>query len=119
MVTATTVQASAHFIADRPRWRGVNAAMTLFGLLVEKYERELFTTFEIIRDNVKPLITRGDFAKAQRIVFRARSSINSFFDNVLVMSEDTKLRRNRLALLQAVSRLLGQIADYSQIVVQG
>jgi glycyl-tRNA synthetase beta subunit len=35
------------------------------------------------------------------------------------MSEDKKLRRNRLALLQEVSRLLGQIADYSRIVVQG
>ncbi len=102
-----------NILKDQPAYK-VNS-----DLLVEKHERELYTTFEIIRDNVKPLITRGDFAKAQRIVFRARSSINSFFDNVLVMSEDTKLRRNRLAMLQAVSRLMGQIADYSQIVVQG
>jgi glycyl-tRNA synthetase beta chain len=88
-------------------------------LLIEKEERELHTTFEIIRDNVQPLIASGDFAKAQRIVFRIRSTTNSFFDNVLVMDKDVKLRRNRLALLQEVSRLMDKIADYSQIVVQG
>ncbi len=89
------------------------------GLFVEKDERELYTSFQIIRDNIQPLIAKGDFVKAQRIVFRIRSCTNGFFDNVMVMAEDNKLRRNRLALLQAVSRLLIQIADYSRIVVQG
>jgi glycyl-tRNA synthetase beta chain len=86
-------------------------------LLTEKEERELHTTFEILRDNVLPLVGKGEYAQAQRMVFRIRSSINSFFDNVLVMDEDRKLQRNRLALLQEISRLLSQIADYSQIVV--
>jgi glycyl-tRNA synthetase beta chain len=51
------------------------------------------------------------------MVFRIRSSINTFFDHVLVMTEDKRLKRNRLALLQAISKLLNQIADYSQIVI--
>ena len=88
-------------------------------LLLEKQERELHTTFTIIRDNILPLITIGDFAKAQRMVFRMRSSINDFFDHVLVMADDKRLQRNRLALLQEISRLLSQIADYSLVVVQG
>jgi glycyl-tRNA synthetase beta chain len=86
-------------------------------LLFEKQERELYTTFTIIQENVLPMIADGDFAKAQRMVFRMRSSINSFFDHVLVMEEDQRLRRNRLALLQAISKLLNQIADYSKVVV--
>ncbi len=86
-------------------------------LLCEKEERELYTTFEILRDNVQPLVGKGDYAQAQRMVFRIRTSINSFFDYVLVMDEDKKLQRNRLAMLQAISRLLLKIADYSQIVV--
>jgi glycyl-tRNA synthetase beta chain len=89
------------------------------GLFVEKDERGLYTSFKIIRDNIQPLIAKGDFVKAQQIVFRIRSCTNSFFDNVMVMAEDNMLRRNRLALLQAVSRLLIQVADYSRIVVQG
>lgn len=88
-------------------------------LLLEKQERELHTMFTIIRDNILPLIAVGDFAKAQRMIFRMRSSINDFFDHVLVMAEDKRLQRNRLALLQEISRLFSQIADYSLVVVEG
>ncbi len=88
-------------------------------LLLEKQERELHTTFTIIRDNILPLIAVGDFAKAQRMIFRMRSSINDFFDHVLVMTEDKRIQRNRLALLQEISRLFSQIADYSLVVVEG
>lgn len=88
-------------------------------LLLEKQERELHTTFSIIRDNILPLIAAGDFAKAQRMIFRMKSSINEFFDYVLVMADDKRLRRNRLAILQEISQLLGRIADYSQVVIEG
>lgn len=88
-------------------------------LFFEKQERELYTTFTIIKENILPLISRGDFSKAQRIAFRIRSSINNFFDHVLVMDDDKRIRQNRLALLQAISKLLIQIADYSQVVIKG
>jgi glycyl-tRNA synthetase beta chain len=86
-------------------------------LFTETEERELFTSFSIIKDNALPLINKGDFARAQKIVFRIRSVINSFFDNVLVMVEHKRIRKNRLALLQEISALLFLIADYSQVVV--
>ena len=86
-------------------------------LLFEKEERELYTMFTIIRENTVEMIAQGDFTKAQRMIFRIRSSIDTFFDHVLVMTDDKRLRRNRLALLQAISKLFNEIADYSQIVV--
>lgn len=85
----------------------------------EKQERELASTFSIIKENVAPMISRGDFSQAQKIIFRIQSSLNSFFDHVLVMAEDKKLRQNRLGLLQSISRLLVQVADYSQVVIEG
>jgi len=88
-------------------------------LFFEKQERELYTTFTIIKENILPLISRGEFSKAQRIAFQIRSSINNFFDHVLVMDDDKRIRRNRLALLQAISKLFIQIADYSQVVIEG
>ncbi|MBN1271281.1 MAG: glycine--tRNA ligase subunit beta [Candidatus Aminicenantes bacterium] len=88
-------------------------------LLIEKEERELFTTFSIIKNNTRSLMSNGDFEKAQRIVFRMSASINKFFDKVLVMAEDKHLQRNRLALLQGISRLFLEIADYSKVVVAG
>lgn len=88
-------------------------------LFYEKAEKELHTTFSIIKKNVLPLISTGDFLRAQRFIFRMRSTIDNFFDNVLVMTEDNRIRRNRLALLQGISKLLLEVADYSQVVVEG
>lgn len=102
-----------NILKDQPLFR-INQA-----LLAEKEERELYTTFSIIKNNVLPLISKGDFPQVQRIIFRIRSSINKFFDNVMVMTDEKRMRRNRLALLQAISKLLIQVADYSQIVIEG
>lgn len=88
-------------------------------LFFEKAEKELYTTFSIIKKNVLPLISRGDFLRAQRFIFRMRSTVDNFFDNVLVMTEENRIRRNRLALLQGISKLFLQVADYSQVVVEG
>jgi glycyl-tRNA synthetase beta chain len=41
--------------------------------------------------------------------------ITSFFKNVLVMDDDLDIRQNRLALLQAISKLAVGIADLSQL----
>jgi glycyl-tRNA synthetase beta chain len=102
-----------NILKDHPPYR-INS-----GLLVEKDETELYTTFCIIRDNILPLVKKGDFSQAQKIIFRIRSIINKFFDNVMVMTEDKRTRQNRLALLQAINKLLFQVADYSQIVIEG
>jgi len=86
-------------------------------LLIEKRERELYTTFEIIKGNITPLIVKGEFSRAQKMLFRMRPMIDGFFDNILVMCEDKRIQRNRLGLLQEISKLFFQIADYSKIVV--
>jgi glycyl-tRNA synthetase beta chain len=102
-----------NILRDQPPFK-INA-----DLFSEKDERELYTTFSIVKQNILPLINKGDFIQAQKIIFRMRSSIDNFFDKVLVMAEDKKLKQNRLALLQAISKLLMQVADYSQIVIEG
>jgi glycyl-tRNA synthetase len=42
-------------------------------------------------------------------------AVNAFFDKVLVMAEDKKLRENRLGLLQRIASLAGGIADLSKL----
>ena len=88
-------------------------------LFVEKEERELHSMLVIIRKNAGPMIEKGDFARAQSIILRLRPALNAFFDKVLVMAEEKRVRQNRLGLLQAIRKLLLEIADYSRIVVEG
>jgi len=86
---------------------------------VEKEERELFSAFSIIEHNAGPMIARGDFLRAQGIIFKLQPVLNTFFDRVLVMAGEKKLRQNRLGLLQAINRMIVGMADYSQVVVEG
>jgi glycyl-tRNA synthetase beta chain len=88
-------------------------------LFSEKEERDLASTLSIIRDNAQPMIARGDYARAQGIIFKLQPVLNTFFDKVLVMAEEKKVRQNRLGLLQSISKMLLAIADYSLVVVEG
>jgi glycyl-tRNA synthetase beta chain len=88
-------------------------------LFTEEEEKELASTFSIIEHNARPMIARGDFQGAQNIIFRLQPVLNAFFDRVLVMAEDRKVRQNRLGLLRTVQKLLAGVADYSQVVVEG
>ena len=44
-------------------------------------------------------------------------AIDAFFDAVMVMDKDERIRKNRLTLLKAVDNYLLQTADYSKIVL--
>jgi len=111
------------FILMAKRVNNILAGQPAFSLnadlLVEKEERELQAAFSIVKENVGPLIARGDFGQAQKIVFRLQPVLNAFFEKVLVMAKEAPLRKNRLALLQAIRKILLQMADYSQVVVEG
>ncbi|MCD6517469.1 MAG: glycine--tRNA ligase subunit beta [Candidatus Aminicenantes bacterium] len=84
---------------------------------IEKEEIRLYTDYSTLKEKIMPLISTGDFSKAQNYILEIRSTIDSFFDHVLVMADDPKIRKNRLALLRAVSQLFSRVADYSQVVV--
>jgi glycyl-tRNA synthetase beta chain len=42
--------------------------------------------------------------------------IDNFFDKILVIHKDEKIKSNRIALLQRINELLSKIADFSLIV---
>jgi len=99
--------------------KGVPAAKVNPDLFAEKEERDLHSTLTVVRDNAGPMIVRGDFVRAQGIVFRLQPVLNTFFEKVLVMAEEKNVRQNRLGLLQSINKLLLEIADYSLVVVEG
>ena len=49
----------------------------------------------------------------------AREHVDAFFDKVMVMVEDARLRANRLALLRTLLKEFSTIADFSEIVTEG
>lgn len=87
-------------------------------LLREPQEKKLYEHYLKIRKPVEQLIREKDFAAALEKIVEIKSSIDDFFDHVLVMEKDDALRKNRLRLLHHISLLFSQIADFSKIVLK-
>ncbi len=85
-------------------------------LLTHEAEIKLFSTFETIKLRVEKGIAEKDFNTALNKLAALRPSVDAFFDNVMVMDKDDKIRFNRLSLLADISILFHKIADFSKIV---
>jgi glycyl-tRNA synthetase beta chain len=84
----------------------------------EAGERELAFQATETAAVVKRLRERRQYEQALTEVSKLRPAVDTFFDKVMVMVEDEKLRSNRLALLQMLVDEFSTIADFSEIVTE-
>ena len=64
---------------------------------------------------VAPLLEKGLYKEGLQTLASLKISVDTFFDEVLVVCEDASLRENRLALLQQLRDLFLQTADISHL----
>jgi glycyl-tRNA synthetase beta chain len=83
---------------------------------VEKEEQKLWEAFQTVEPEASKFIANGHYMEALRALSRLRPQVDSFFDEVLVMAKEPRLRENRLALLNSLDLLFTQVADLSEIV---
>jgi len=88
-------------------------------LLSHEAEIKLFSTLENIKMRVEKGIAEKDFNTALNKLAALRPTVDAFFDSVMVMDKDEKIRFNRLSLLSEISALFHKIADFSKIVTTG
>ena len=88
------------------------------GLFSGTEEKNLHEAFLKIRETVFMLISRGDYSGVLGELARLREPVDAFFETVLVMAEDEKIRFNRLSLLEEISTLFHDVADFSRIVTE-
>ena len=61
------------------------------------------------------LLEADDYVLALKEITALKPLIDRFFDDVLVMAEDARVRGNRLALLKQTLSLFYRIADISSL----
>ena len=81
-------------------------------ILVEEAEIELFSALIIAEETHRAPGSVNDFLNAFLPMIPA---INRFFDDVLVMTDDEKLRKNRLGLLQRIASLAHGVANMAKL----
>lgn len=87
------------------------------GLLAEQVEKDLCKAYEAAASKVEKEIAAQDYAGAIATLSQLAAPIDAFFDGVMVMDKDEKIKNNRLGLLKLVDNLVCQVADFSKIVL--
>ncbi|MCC6171428.1 MAG: glycine--tRNA ligase subunit beta [Gammaproteobacteria bacterium] len=84
-------------------------------LLKERAERALHVAVEALEGEVARAVEARDYDGALARLASLRPPIDAFFEDVMVNDPDAALRANRLALVAAIARLFGGIADLSRL----
>lgn len=82
-------------------------------LLKEEAERTLALHLSDKEKEIFPLLEKGNYTDALIALADLRDPVDQFFNTVMVMVEDQKLRDNRLRLLNRLRSLFLEIADIS------
>jgi glycyl-tRNA synthetase beta chain len=83
--------------------------------LKDAAEVNLFDAMRGLEDAVAAAVAQREYANALGRLAQLRPPVDAFFETVMVMDEDPRLRRNRLALLAQLHGLFIGIADLSRL----
>ena len=87
--------------------------------LIEDAERELAALIPPTAERVRTLRAERNYDQALLEIAKLRPAVDKFFDKVMVMVDDERVRANRLALLETLVKEFSTIADFSEIVTEG
>jgi glycyl-tRNA synthetase beta chain len=86
--------------------------------LTEESEKALSHRVPEVASAVRQWREQKNYHAALTEISRLRQPVDLFFDKVMVMVDDERLRANRLALLQSLLNEFSTIADFSEIVTE-
>src|SRR5882672_1941329 len=98
--------------------KGESFANAELGELKEPAERALREAIGLTSKKAKALFDRGDYTGYLTTFSVLKSPIDAFFDSVMVMVDDSTLRRGRLALLHDLREAMNRVADISKLAVE-
>jgi glycyl-tRNA synthetase len=86
-------------------------------LLVEPAEKNFYSALNKQNKPFQEALDKRQYNDAYSLIATIQPPLADLFDNVKILADDQNLRVNRLALLQRVFDLFGQILDFSKIKV--
>jgi glycyl-tRNA synthetase beta chain len=84
-------------------------------LVTEAAEKTLLEILEVVGPRISSAVEERDFGGALVAASELGPPVDRFFDEVLVMADDERVRANRLRLLLDVRDAVGTLGDFSQI----
>jgi len=78
-------------------------------------EQALASTLAEVIGVANPAFERGDYTASLQALAKLKVPVDKFFDDVMVNTDDSALRTNRLGLLAQLHREMNRIADISRL----
>jgi glycyl-tRNA synthetase beta chain len=88
-------------------------------VLQDATERQLASRIPQAAELVDAHRAQRNYEGALAEISKLRPAVDAFFDKVMVMVDDERIRANRLALLQTLLKEFSTVADFSEIVTEG
>ncbi len=85
-------------------------------MLMEPSEKALYDRWLAVEPEVQSALAKRDYIGYIKSLKKIVPEINTFFDKVLVMSDDENIRNNRLNLLAKIKYLTAQVMDITKLI---
>jgi glycyl-tRNA synthetase beta chain len=109
---AHTAFTRAHRLAERAGEAGAELDPSAFE---DPSEAALADAIAAVREPLARAVAASDFAAALHEAARLGAPVDAFFDAVMVMADDPRVRANRLRLLVDATELLRSLGDLAHI----
>jgi glycyl-tRNA synthetase beta chain len=86
-------------------------------VLVEPAAKDLHAAHQRLKTEIEEATAERDYERALTKIGELAQVLDRFFVEVLVMDENERLRNNRIALLQAIYRVISRVARLTEVVV--
>jgi glycyl-tRNA synthetase beta chain len=86
-------------------------------VLEDASEKALYQDFLTTQDQVQAALAEHNYEQAFMGLADLRPAIDKFFEAVMVMVEDEKLRAARLGLLKSIAIMCHSVADFSNVIL--
>ncbi|MDR3195748.1 MAG: glycine--tRNA ligase subunit beta [Endomicrobium sp.] len=84
-------------------------------LLVEDAEKNLFDCVKKTKAEVVGYISQNKYAEIFDKVLEIKPSVDGFFEKIMVMAEDVKIKSNRISLLNYTKDIFAEFLDFSAL----
>ena len=80
-------------------------------------EKNLYQVYTATASSLDSLVAGRDYTGAIDALTELSAPIDAFFEGVMVMDKDEKVKNNRLGLLKSIDALVKRVADFSKVVL--
>lgn len=85
------------------------------GLFSQSEEQQLAGAFAAIQPEFERAYKAGEYTEALKSLAALKSPVDAFFDKVLVMDKDERVKQNRIGFLGRLHATMNRIADLSKL----